>query len=284
MTATAEEVGLDSAFVTDHVLVRRSMRPSTGRITEALVTLGFLIGRTRRIELGVSALVVPLRNPYVVLKQLASLDFLSGGRIVTAIAAGWMEGEFRTLGADFEHRGRATNDWIELAKAAFAQDPGPLEHRARSVSEDAWLEPSPARRGGPELWVAGVSPATLRRAARTGVWHPVALPPRGARPHGIGVPPAAARRAGRDAPRRLLRRRAQAHGRRRARPSCRRRSSAVARRAAGRVRRGGLRRLRAQPRSREARSRRNGCSSSASALPGRCGQRTATSGPSRSRG
>jgi len=177
VTATAEEVGLDSAFVTDHVLVPAEHAPLYGSITEALVTLGFLLGRTRRIELGVSALVIPLRNPYVVLKQLASLDFLSGGRIVTAIAAGWMEGEFRTLGADFEHRGRATNDWIELAKAAFAQDAGPLEHIGALGVEDAWLEPSPARRGGPELWVAGVSPATLRRAARTGVWHPVALPP-----------------------------------------------------------------------------------------------------------
>jgi len=177
VTVTAEEVGLSSAFVTDHVLVPAEHAPLYGSISEALVTLGFLIGRTHRIELGVSALVVPLRNPYVVLKQLASLDFLSGGRIVTAIAAGWMEGEFHTLGADFEHRGRATNDWIELAQAAFAQDPGPLEHSGGLGVEDAWLEPSTARRGGPGLWVAGVSPATLRRAARTGVWHPVALPP-----------------------------------------------------------------------------------------------------------
>ena len=80
VTATAEEVGLDSAFVTDHVLVPAEHAPLYGSITEALVTLGFLIGRTRRIGLGVSALVVPLRNPYVVLKQLASLDVLSGGR------------------------------------------------------------------------------------------------------------------------------------------------------------------------------------------------------------
>jgi alkanesulfonate monooxygenase SsuD/methylene tetrahydromethanopterin reductase-like flavin-dependent oxidoreductase (luciferase family) len=177
VTVAAEEVGLSSAFVTDHVMVPAEHAPLYGSISEALVTLGFLVGRTHRIELGVSALVVPLRNPYVVLKQLASLDFLSGGRIVTAIAAGWMEGEFHTLGADFEHRGRATNDWIELAQAAFAQDPGRLEHSGGLGVEDAWLEPSPVRRGGPELWVAGVSPATLRRAARTGVWHPVALPP-----------------------------------------------------------------------------------------------------------
>jgi alkanesulfonate monooxygenase SsuD/methylene tetrahydromethanopterin reductase-like flavin-dependent oxidoreductase (luciferase family) len=177
VTETAEEAGFDSAWVTDHVLVPAEHAPLYGNIAEALVTLGFLAARTSRIELGVSALVVPQRNPYVVLKQLATLDFLTGGRIVTAVAAGWMEGEFRTLGADFEHRGRRTNDWLDLAQSVFAQGGGALAHSGGFPLEDAWLEPRLVRPGGPELWVAGVSAATLRRAARTGVWHPVALPP-----------------------------------------------------------------------------------------------------------
>jgi alkanesulfonate monooxygenase SsuD/methylene tetrahydromethanopterin reductase-like flavin-dependent oxidoreductase (luciferase family) len=177
VTLAAEEAGFDSVWATDHVLVPAEYASLYGNISEALVTLGFLAARTSRIELGVSALVVPQRNPYVVLKQLATLDFLSGGRVVTAIAAGWMEGEFRTLGADFVHRGRRTNDWIELAQSVFAQEAGALGHSGALPLEDAWLEPPLARPGGPELWVAGVSEATLRRAARTGVWHPVALPP-----------------------------------------------------------------------------------------------------------
>lgn len=173
----AEESRFDSGWVTDHVLVPAEHAPVYGNIAEALVSLGFLAGRTRRLSLGVSALIVPQRNPLVVLKQLASLDFLSGGRIVTAIAAGWMEGEFRTLGADFERRGRRANDWLELAVSAFAQAPGRVEHEGGIPVEDGWLAPALVRPGGPELWVAGVSRATLRRAARTGVWHPVALPP-----------------------------------------------------------------------------------------------------------
>ena len=177
VTVAAEEVGLDSAFVTDHVLVPAEHAPLYGTIAEALVTLGFLVGRTRRIQLGVSALVVPQRNPYVVVKQLASLDFLSGGRIVTAIAAGWMEGEFHSLGADFAHRGKATNDWIELAQTAFAHEAGPLDDTGALGLKDAWLAPATLRPGGLELWVAGGSQQTLRRAARTGVWHPVALTP-----------------------------------------------------------------------------------------------------------
>ena len=173
----AEEAGFDSGWVTDHVLVPAEHAPVYGNIAEALVSVGFLAGRTRRLRLGVSALIVPQRHPLVALKQLASLDFLSGGRIVTAVAAGWMEGEFRTLGADFEHRGRLTNDWLELAASAFAQMPGRVEHHGGFPVEDGWLSPALVRPGGPELWVAGVSQATLRRAARTGVWHPVALPP-----------------------------------------------------------------------------------------------------------
>jgi alkanesulfonate monooxygenase SsuD/methylene tetrahydromethanopterin reductase-like flavin-dependent oxidoreductase (luciferase family) len=64
-----------------------------------LVSLGFVAGRTRHLQLGVSALIVPQRNPFVMLKQLSSVDFLSDGRIVLAVAAGWLEEEFEVLGA-----------------------------------------------------------------------------------------------------------------------------------------------------------------------------------------
>jgi alkanesulfonate monooxygenase SsuD/methylene tetrahydromethanopterin reductase-like flavin-dependent oxidoreductase (luciferase family) len=174
----AEATGFDSGWVTDHVVVPPEHAPIYGTIAEALVTLGFLAGRTQTLQLGVSAFVVPQRNPLVALKQLTSLDFLSGGRIVTAVAAGWMECEFELLGADFEHRGRNLNRWLELSRAAFEQMPGPV----RLDSGEGWLAPALVRPGGPELWVAGVSRATVRRAASTGVWHPVALAPAELRP------------------------------------------------------------------------------------------------------
>jgi len=169
----AEEAGFDSGWVTDHLLVPPEHAEIYGTIAEPLVSLGFLAARTTRLQLGVSALVVPQRNPLVVLKQLTTLDFLSGGRIVTAVAAGWMEGEFEVLGADFEHRGRALNEWLRVAAAAFEQMPGPVGFE----SGEGWLAPDLVRPGGPEIWIAGISPQTLRRAALTGVWHPVALPP-----------------------------------------------------------------------------------------------------------
>jgi alkanesulfonate monooxygenase SsuD/methylene tetrahydromethanopterin reductase-like flavin-dependent oxidoreductase (luciferase family) len=176
VAVAAEESGFDSGWVTDHLLVPDEHAPIYGTIAEALVSLGFLAGRTQRLELGVSALIVPARNPLVALKQLTTLDFLSGGRVVTAVAAGWMEGEFETLGTSFENRGRLLDEWLDLAAAAFAQMPGRVRYEGKLLSLDGWLAPGLVRPGGPELWVAGVSRATVRRAAKTGVWHPVALP------------------------------------------------------------------------------------------------------------
>ena len=173
----AEEAGFDSGWVTDHIMVPGNLAPIYGTISEALVSLGFLAGRTRHIQLGVSALIVSRRNPFVALKQLTSLDLLSGGRIVAAVAAGWLSQEFTTLGASFDSRGQLLNDWLGLARSAFLQMPGPIRHGDGLPVADGWLAPGLVRPGGIELWVAGISDAALRRASRTGVWHPVALPP-----------------------------------------------------------------------------------------------------------
>ena len=177
VAVAAERAGFDSGWVTDQLMVPTELAPVYGTITEALVSLGFLAGRTRRLQLGVSALIVPHRNPFVVLKQVTSLDFLSNGRIVLAVAAGWLEKEFETLGYSFDRRGRILDDWLELARSAFAQMPGPVRHGGRLPITDGWLAPGLVQSGWIELWVAGVSDASLRRASRTGVWHPVALPP-----------------------------------------------------------------------------------------------------------
>ena len=174
--AAAEEVGLDSGWMTDHVLAPSQHARIYGTITEALVTVGFLAGRTQRLRLGVSALIVPQREPLLTLKQLVSLDVLSGGRLITAVAAGWMEEEFETLGANFYDRGRRLDEWLDLVGDLLRQAPGRVLSDGPIPVGDAWLAPAPSRLEGLELWVAGVSRHTVRRAAKTGVWHPVALP------------------------------------------------------------------------------------------------------------
>jgi alkanesulfonate monooxygenase SsuD/methylene tetrahydromethanopterin reductase-like flavin-dependent oxidoreductase (luciferase family) len=170
----AEQEGLDSGWVTDHVIVPAEQAGTYGTIAEALVSLGFLAARTRRLELGVSALVVPQRQPLVALKQLTTLDFLSGGRILAAVTPGWLQEEFATLQAPFERRGQVLNEWLRLAPSVFEQMPGHVHHEG-TLALDGWMAPPLVRSGGPELWVAGVSRASLRRAQMTGVWHPVAL-------------------------------------------------------------------------------------------------------------
>ena len=174
--AAAEEAGLDSGWMTDHVLAPSQHARIYGTITEALVTVGFLAGRTQRLRLGVSALIVPQREPLLTLKQLVSLDVLSGGRLITAVAAGWMEEEFETLGASFYDRGRRLDEWLDLVGDLLRQAPGRVLSDGPIPVGDAWLAPAPTRPEGLELWVAGVSRHTVRRAAKTGVWHPVALP------------------------------------------------------------------------------------------------------------
>jgi alkanesulfonate monooxygenase SsuD/methylene tetrahydromethanopterin reductase-like flavin-dependent oxidoreductase (luciferase family) len=177
VAVAAEEAGLDSGWVTDHLIVPAEHAGTYGKIAEALISLGFLAGRTRRLELGVSALVVPQRQPLVALKQLTTLDFLSGGRIVAAVTPGWMEGELATLQAPHERRGQLLDEWLRVASSVFEQMPGRVSHEGSLFALDGWMAPPLVRPGGPELWAAGVSRATLRRAEVTGVWHPVALTP-----------------------------------------------------------------------------------------------------------
>jgi len=181
VAVAAEQAGLDSGWVTDHVIVPAEHAGTYGTVAEALVSLGFLAGRTHRLELGVSALVVPQRQPLVALKQLTTLDFLSGGRILAAVTAGWMEEEFASLQAPYERRGELLNEWLRAAPSVFEQMPGRVRNEGL-LAFDGWMAPALVRPGGLELWVAGVSRATLRRAALTGVWHPVALKPDELRP------------------------------------------------------------------------------------------------------
>jgi len=173
----AESQGFDSAWMTDHVAVPEHAAPVYGNITEAMVTLGFAVGHTTSLRLGTSALVVPQREPVLALKQLHSLDYLSGGRLITVVAAGWIQEEFELLGASFGDRGRYLDGWLELVRDVQQQAPGPVDHSGIVDMHRHWMSPAPARRDGLELWVAGGSAAALRRAAGVGTWHPVAHTP-----------------------------------------------------------------------------------------------------------
>jgi probable F420-dependent oxidoreductase len=165
----AERLGFASVWATDHLLVPSSV-PRYGPVLEALATLAHLAAVTDRVELGTSVLVLPQRNAVEVARQAATVDVLADGRLVLGVGAGWIEGEFANLGADFHGRGRHLDEALAVLRTLWtAPDP---RHRGDRYRFADVLPPRPARAGGVPLWVGGNSDAALRRAATLGdAWH-----------------------------------------------------------------------------------------------------------------
>ena len=188
----AEALGFDSLWVSDQVVIPSELGPSfpysvSGRYDieanenffEALSVLTYLAGRTGRVRLGTSVLVLPYRQPLVVAKQWATLDALAGGRTILGVGAGFMREQFEALGMDtFDRRGAATDEAIRLLRAAWA--PGAEVSFAGSVYRVPLVRflPKPARPGGPPIWVGGNGRRSIRRAAELGDgWHAVGIGP-----------------------------------------------------------------------------------------------------------
>jgi probable F420-dependent oxidoreductase len=172
MTAIAEHaeaVGYHSVWTSDHILLPTSEPEPFGHLLETLVSLTWLAARTERITLATGILVLPQRDPLLVAKQAATLHHLSRGRFVLGVAAGWVEGEYRFLGADFHHRGSIEDEYVTAIRTLF-EDPAP-RFRGRHVQfGDALFSPRPTSRL--PIVIGGNGPAALRRAAALGDgWH-----------------------------------------------------------------------------------------------------------------
>ncbi|MEI8406364.1 MULTISPECIES: LLM class flavin-dependent oxidoreductase [unclassified Kribbella] len=155
LAIAAEELGFGTAWLPDHLLPPGEFGPTYGGVYEPLVTIGFLAARTTRIRLGTSVLVLPMRSPYVVAKQAATLHRLSGERVILGIGAGWDETEFAAVGASFSERGRRTDESLEIIRGLFAgEDRG-------GVFEPKLRAPLP-------IMIGGTTGPALRRAARFG--------------------------------------------------------------------------------------------------------------------
>lgn len=166
----AEQWGYDSVWAGDHVIV-----PSEAKrmrfFADPLVTLAYVAGRTRALKVGTSVIIMPLRNPLVLAKQAATLDFVSQGRLILGLGAGWLRREFEYVGIPFNERGRRFNEALRVLRAAWSGVPARYKGRFYAF-EDAVLEPQPVQPGGPPLWIGGTSDHALRRAAALGDgWH-----------------------------------------------------------------------------------------------------------------
>jgi probable F420-dependent oxidoreductase len=165
----ADELGFDSVWATEHIIVGPEAVDPYGRVFAPLVTLAWIAGYTERVSLGTSIILAPLHHPVHLAKEAATLQQLSGGRLVLGLGVGWHEDEFRFLGVPFLRRGRRGDEAVRCLRALWS---GEREFHGQYVTfEDATFEPLPEP--APEIWIGGSRAAALRRARELGdVWHP----------------------------------------------------------------------------------------------------------------
>lgn len=186
MARRVEELGFETVWVADHVVLPRNPASpypynEAHRLAwdtdlpcfEALTTLAWAGAVTRRVRLGLTVLILPMRNTVITAKQLASIDVLSGGRLLFGVGVGWLEEEFAALGvADrFHVRGRYTDEQLQAMKELWSS-PNPAFHGEFIQFEDLGFMPKPVQRPHPPIWIGGNSRPAIRRAARLGDgWH-----------------------------------------------------------------------------------------------------------------
>ena len=162
---TAERLGWSTVWTTDHILVANEDADDYGRIYEAILSLTWIGAKFTKVRLGTSVLVVPQRNAVVLAKELASLDDLSGGRVVAGVGIGWSEPEFANLGvADrVRVRGAYLDETIGLFRHLWSGSTEPFQGRFHSFDDFAFA-PLPAQGARLPIVVGGKAEAALRRA------------------------------------------------------------------------------------------------------------------------
>jgi probable F420-dependent oxidoreductase len=173
----AEELGFDSIWVTDHILVPPTLEIIyRDHMLEPLTVLSHVAAITTRARVGTSVIILPYRNPIVVAKMLATIDHLSRGRLIVGAAVGWMEPEFAALGAPFADRGAFSDECLRLIKALWTQERVSFKGRYFQFDE-MQASPRPVQQPHPPIWVGGNSARARRRVAELGDgWHATAMP------------------------------------------------------------------------------------------------------------
>jgi probable F420-dependent oxidoreductase len=181
MAAACEAAGADSLWLSDRVVTvpaPAAAYPFTddGSVPwmndtpfiDSIVAMTAIAAATSRAEIGTGVMVLPLRSPLVLAKQLASIDTLSGGRVVLGIGAGWMSEEFDLLGVPFNERGPRTDEAVTVLRACWQDEPPAVAGRYYRVPAGLGTRPVPARRI--PILAGGMTAAALRRAGRLDGW------------------------------------------------------------------------------------------------------------------
>ncbi len=169
----AEALGFDSVWVSDHIVVPQSAIPRFGEVFfEPFTTLAYVAGKTGRIRLGTSVIILPYRNPLFMAKALATIDVLSGGRLIVGAAVGWLAEEFEALGIPFTERGARSDEALRVMRSLWTEAEPRFEGKFFRFA-GIKAEPKPLQKPHPPIWIGGNSQAALRRAAEfADAWHP----------------------------------------------------------------------------------------------------------------
>jgi alkanesulfonate monooxygenase len=159
-----EELGYESVWAWDHILL--GVEPSFP-IHEALTILTAIAARTSRIKVGTGVLVLPVRNPVILAKELATIDHISNGRLILGTAVGWYRREFDSLGAEFTQRGRQMEQGLEILKRLWTEEKVDADYPPYRL-RGAVLQPKPVQKPHPPILIGGYVDAVLKRVATRG--------------------------------------------------------------------------------------------------------------------
>ncbi len=166
----AARLGWHSVFTTDHLLVEPSTRSEDYfTLYDALITTAYVAARQPNLKVGISVVVVPMRNAVELAKELSTIDSLSGGRLIVGVGVGWNETEFQHLGYGerFSQRGAYLSEAVAIWRQLWSGDTGPFHGRFHSW-EDVRFAPLPAQGVDLPVWFGGRDEKALRRAGRLG--------------------------------------------------------------------------------------------------------------------
>jgi probable F420-dependent oxidoreductase len=189
LARAADALGYSVVTISDHVVLpSRSSAPypydhsgafpggSQQAYLEPIALASWLLAATRRLRVAISVLVIPYRNPVVTAKQLATVDVLSGGRLIVGAGVGWWPEEFEALAAPpFTERGAVTDEYLRVMKTLWTEDSPRFEGKYYRIG-DVTMLPHPVQKPHPPIWIGGHTEPALRRTATSGdVWHPIGL-------------------------------------------------------------------------------------------------------------
>ena len=166
----AEDMGLSDVWVSEHIIVPRASFPRSPLFFDPVLSLTWAAAVTKRVRLGTSVLVLPMRHPLPLAKELATLQNFSEGRLILGAGVGWLEAEFAALGVPFRERGRRMDEGIAMMRAVWSEDPVTFRSRwVPAVIEYMRMLPKPVK--PIPIWIGGSSEAALARALRLDGWH-----------------------------------------------------------------------------------------------------------------